>query len=398
MSQANVSKELLELLIRSEVSKFLLKEEPVRRPLNIPLPKDLLDISHMFKRSGKAFYLVGGSVRDALLGKEPKDLDIATDALPNEVVDILRQDPKLKILEIGKSFGVIKALTPEGNEYEIATFRRDIGAGRRPDSVEFTDIKQDAARRDLTINALFYDIENKVVLDYVGGMEDISRGIVRTVGDPDARFGEDRLRVLRAIRFAGRFGTRLDGASEASIKNDNSLVGVSGERIRDEFLKGIKSAKSVTYFLELISRFDLWTQVFPGLSVSVPESLEVRNVPVLLAMLLRDNDPKVLIKKLNQLKYPANEVTQVVFLTLLQELEPRNAYKLKKLFFNSHLSHGDLSEFAKLSGRPSSSILKAFEQYQPSVTGEELQAQGFSGKELGQELERRETEIFSGLV
>lgn len=387
----------LRMVIQEEVARQL-SESPIRKPFDIPLPEDLQQISSLFWENGKKFYLVGGSVRDALMGKEPKDLDVATDAKPDEIIAILRSNPAYTILEIGKSFGVIKVVTPEKNEYEIATFRKDIGVGRRPDSVEFTDIEQDSARRDLTINALFYDIQNKEIVDYVGGIEDISRGTVRTVGNPDERFGEDRLRVLRAIRFAGRFGTRLDRASDESIKANYSLSGVSSERIRDEFLKGIKSASSVGYFLDLVSTYDLWSQIFPGLSVRTDQRHETKTEAVQLALLLRDNDPRVLIKKLNALKYSAKEVSQISFLVLFQDLVPGNAYRLKKLFATSKVSPRELTEFASFAGKPKSELVKAFLAYEPSVSGEELQAAGFSGKDLGRELERIETERFQKLL
>ncbi len=114
---------LLKEMIQAVVGGLL--KEQVRRKMNIPLPEDLLAISDLFKRAGRQFYLVGGSVRDALLGKQPKDLDIATDAHPDMVEKILQQNPAYKILKVGESFGVIKVITPEGNEYEIATFRQE---------------------------------------------------------------------------------------------------------------------------------------------------------------------------------------------------------------------------------------------------------------------------------
>jgi tRNA nucleotidyltransferase/poly(A) polymerase len=373
-------------------------QEQVRKPLNIPLPDDLMDISRMFKASGKDFYLVGGAVRDALMGKEPKDLDIATNALPDEVEGILRQNPEYKILEIGKAFGIVKVITPEGNEYEIATFRRDLSGGRRPDAVEFTSIDQDVARRDLTMNALFYDIERQEVVDYVGGIEDIQNGVVRTVGNPAERFDEDRLRILRALRFAGRLGTKLDPATAQAIKDNNSLAGVSPERIRDEFLKGIKSAKSVVYFLNMISEFDLWTQVFPGLRVDT-DFAETRDVPVQLALLLRDNGFKEVQNKLNSAKYLGDEVSQVSYLVAFQGLDLQNAYKMKRLFKGSaKLTNEQLMQFAKLAGAPDPKLVKAFVAFEPTVTGAELQAKGLSGKELGTEMERIELERFAKLL
>jgi len=390
--------EFVSLLV-TETLRAKLTEAPIKRKMHIPLPQDLLDISKLFQGAGKEFFLVGGSVRDALLGKEPKDLDVATNATPDQAQEILSKDPSIKVLELGKAFGVIKALTSDGNEYEIATFRKDLSGGRRPDAVEFTSIEQDVARRDLTMNALFYDIEKGEVVDFVGGMDDIEKGIVRTVGDPSERFGEDRLRILRALRFAGRLGTKLDGATAAAIKADNSLAQVSGERIRDEFIKGIKSAKSVPYFLSMISEFGLWTQIFPGLAVNTTKFAETKNVPVQLALLLSPNrDWKKLTNRMNASKYPADEVTQVGFLSLFQELSPDSAFKLKKLFRSSKLTNKDLMEFSRLSGKPDLRLVSAFVKYTPAVTGAELQAQGFSGRELGQEQDRLETQAFKKLL
>lgn len=387
---------LMEEFIRESVRRVL--EEQVRHKMDIPLPDDLLSIAKLFKKSGKQFFLVGGSVRDALLGKEPKDFDLATDAIPDDVERILGLDPSIKVLPLGKSFGVIKALTPTGNEYEIATYRKDLSKGRRPDAVEFTDIKTDVARRDLTMNALFYDIENKEIVDYVGGIEDIKKGVVRTVGDPNERFDEDRLRILRALRFAGRMGHGLDPATATAIKTNNSLAGVSGERIRDEFLKGIKSAKSVPQFFDMVSEFNLWDQIFPGLKVNLGGVADNKNVPVLLALLLRDNDAKVVAGKLNANKYSSDEVSQVSYLVEFQKLSPENAFRLKRLFKSSKLKKDNLVEFSNLSGKPDLALVRAFNQFEPSITGSELQQQGFSGKDLGQEMERRETELFKKML
>lgn len=269
--------------------------------------------------------------------------------------------------------------------------------GRRPDAVAFTTIENDVKRRDLTINALFYDIAKGEVVDFVGGLEDIKKGVVRAVGNPSERFDEDRLRILRVIRFAARMGAGMDEGTENAILQDNSLAGVSAERIRDEFLKSIQSAKSVKALHALYDTFDLWPQVFPGLKINSWYH-ETKNVPVQLALLLRDNDPQVLAKKLNNLKYSVNEIRQVTFLIMLQELQPETAYQLKKLFVTTGLSEADLEEFATMAGKPDMKLLKAFNKYQPSVKGQELMDLGFKGRELGQELQRRETENFRNLL
>ena len=131
------------------------------------LPKDILNIHSLFKQAGKQLFVVGGAVRDHLLGIEPKDFDLATNATPDEIIEIATNG-NLKIVEVGKAFGVVIV-----GGHEIATFRKDIGKGRRPDSVEFTTIEGDVERRDLTINALFLNIDNGEIVDLVGGIQDL---------------------------------------------------------------------------------------------------------------------------------------------------------------------------------------------------------------------------------
>ena len=172
----------------------------------IPLPNDIIEISNAYIKAGKDIFLVGGAVRDFIQGIEPKDYDLVTNALPNESKEILRG---FKVSdEQGKNFGVLRVYTkdePEG--YEIASYRRDISGGRDTkgddQKVEMggdVTIEDDCNRRDLTMNALFYDIKNKQIVDLVGGVEDIKKGIVRAVGDASQRFIEDRLRICRIFR------------------------------------------------------------------------------------------------------------------------------------------------------------------------------------------------------
>lgn len=389
------------------MSKELLKQfinEVIKRPFDMSLPGDLLNIATAFKHAGYKLFVVGGSVRDALLGKEPKDFDVATDAVPDEVIKVAGSLPRHKVIEVGKSFGVVKVVTPENNEYEIATFRKDLGKGRRPDSVEFTSIDKDVMRRDLTINALFYDIDKREIVDYVGGIEDIEKNVVKAVGDASERFDEDRLRILRALRFAGRMGSDLDPATSKAIELNNSLAGVSPERIRDEFIKGIKSARNIGSFLSLFDKYDMWPQVFPGLKTSTGQDTSVstrgidsKNVLVVIAMLLDANDSTIVLKKLNTLKYTAQEASQVSFLLRFRDLSVDNAFKLKRAFHAAHMSDDDIIEYAHQRGEPSSKLLMSFIEYEPSVSGEELLATGFTGAALGRELERRETLLFRQL-
>ena len=171
------------------------------------IPQSVKDLHKLFAAHGKKLYLVGGSVRDFLTGDKPKDFDLATDALPDEVLEILGD--KFRTNLQGKAFGVVVVFTkdqPEG--MEIATFREDIyddklGKTRNPD-VKFTSIENDVLRRDLRINGLFFDLDKNEIVDLVGGVDDIKNGIIGMIGDPDLRIKEDPLRILRAIRMACR--------------------------------------------------------------------------------------------------------------------------------------------------------------------------------------------------
>jgi poly(A) polymerase len=191
------------------------------------------DIVGKLRREGFQALWAGGCVRDILLGQTPADYDVATDATPEQVMAIFRH----RTIPVGASFGVVRVRHPRGSEVEVATFRSD-GAyvnGRHPESVVFSSPEEDAARRDFTINGMFLDPFNDQVIDYVGGRADLSSGILRAIGDPRARFREDKLRLLRAVRFAARFRLTVDPATRAALgEMAAEIVVVAAERIAQE--------------------------------------------------------------------------------------------------------------------------------------------------------------------
>lgn len=383
--------------IKEILREGIINEDRVK--MNIPIPSDIQQIKDIFVKNGHKLYVVGGAVRDALLGKTPKDYDLATDAIPDKVEEMMGK-AGLKTLPTGKAFGVINVFTDQG-EYEVATFREDLSGGRRPDAVSFTNIEGDVKRRDLTINALFYDIESGEVVDLVGGINDLKNGVIRTVGSPEDRFTEDRLRILRAIRFAGRFGSDLDPAVDAALMKDASLEGISGERIRDEFIKGLASAKSTKQFLEMIDKYELFSWVFKGLNVN-KRFIDNDDPLVLIAMLLSKNELMPLAKKLNELKYSADEVKKITTLIAMVNLDIDTAPKLKALFGKSGLSSDQLRNFGANMGI-SSQLLDSFEEYLklPNVTGPEAMEQfGITkpGPELGKAINTMEIDKFKKLT
>ncbi len=208
---------------------------------------------------GYVAYFAGGSIRDALLGIPPKDIDIATSASPGQVQEIFS-----RTVPVGIQFGVVRVLVHD-MEFEVATFRSDglYLDGRHPSGVEFSTPEQDAVRRDFTVNGMFYDPLNGEIIDYVNGREDLSLKLVRAIGQPSQRFSEDRLRILRAIRFASTLAFEIEARTWSAIKEDAGEIAiVSPERIRDELLKILADRHRLQGF-DLIDQSGLLAAILP---------------------------------------------------------------------------------------------------------------------------------------
>jgi poly(A) polymerase len=220
-------------------------------------------VCRTLRAAGYQAYLVGGCVRDLLLKREPADYDVSTDATPDQVQKIFPDS-----LAVGAQFGVIIVLR-DSEQVEVATFRSDVGYsdGRHPDKVVFSRTAQeDVQRRDFTINALLMDPETGAVLDYVGGQRDLAAGIIRAIGDPRQRFQEDKLRMIRAIRFAARFRYAIEGATFGAIQKLAAEISqVSAERIRDELTKLLTEGAARRGF-ELLDESGLLAQVLPEIT------------------------------------------------------------------------------------------------------------------------------------
>ena len=200
------------------------------------LRQNAVEIARTLHGAGHEALFAGGCVRDALMGREPQDYDLATSARPDEVLRLFPGGD-----EVGAHFGVI-LVKSHGIHFEIATFRHDgpYRDGRHPETVTFTTAEEDAKRRDFTINGLFEDPLTGEVIDHVGGRKDLAAGLIRAIGKPGERFAEDALRLMRAVRFATTTGFDLDPATWSAMQSDAALLRrISPERIRDEFNKTI---------------------------------------------------------------------------------------------------------------------------------------------------------------
>jgi poly(A) polymerase len=237
-------------------------------------PRELANsICATLQRHGHEAFLVGGCVRDVLVGREPTDYDVATNALPERVLQLFPQS-----LAVGAQFGVVQVLGTAG-KVEVATFRREVGYsdGRHPDQVVFTsNAEEDVSRRDFTINGLLMRHYSGEVLDFVGGQADLDAHIIRSIGDAERRFTEDKLRMLRAVRFAARFGFTIEPKTFAAIQlHAPEIDSVSAERIREELSKLLTEGAARRGF-EWLDQTDLLRQVLPEVSAlkGVPQPPE----------------------------------------------------------------------------------------------------------------------------
>lgn len=211
------------------------------------------------RKAGHQAYFAGGCVRDRVRAVEPKDFDIATSAKPEQVQQLFP-----KTIPVGVQFGVILVME-DGEPFEVATFRSESGYedGRRPTKVAFATVEEDAKRRDFTVNGLYFDVDTGKTLDFVGGVQDINAKIIRTIGNPDERFLEDHLRLMRAVRFAVQLGFEIEAATFASVKRHAAkITKVSQERIRDELTK-ILTSPQPSRGLKLLDEAGLLKEILP---------------------------------------------------------------------------------------------------------------------------------------
>ncbi len=396
-----------------------------RRPKEVwkaamPLPQPVRLLHQAFAAAGHKLHVVGGAVRDFMVAQlrglsfEPKDFDLVTAAVPDVVEAILRTGrakgalPRnIDIRTVGKAFGVILVSFRDGDDFEIATFREDgPGGGRRPDAVTFSTMPEDADRRDLTINALYYSIDDQEVIDFHGGIQHLRDNVVVFVGEPGQRLREDRLRALRFVRFHGRVNPggpdSLDPAARAAIRLCILRPVVSDERIRDEFIKGLQSVLDVPNFVTNLADLGLLAQVFPGLALSSDplfwkDALGERLSAVLIiAQLLKGNQPKKAATTLSDLKYTSAEADDVWFLLKLPEYAaPERVVDFKRDASKKTIGDELVSVYAHQSGLANAELIDQMQRFPyPNIRGEEVMAEGFRGPALGREMRNREVAAF----
>jgi len=380
-------------------------------------PDAAIEIVKELRSHGHEAYFVGGCVRDMVMKIEPADYDIATSALPEEVIQIF---PRTE--SIGAQFGVVMVIK-RGHPFEIATFRSDEAYidGRHPTGVVFTNAKQDVLRRDFTINGLLYDPLTGEVIDYVNGRADIDAKIVRAIGDPHPRFEEDKLRMLRAIRFGARLGYTIERKTwQAVCEMAPKIHQVSSERVREELTR-ILTEGQAAHGITMLDESGLRAQILPELAWTdhIERSLQfvMRGSPPDFAMgvLLHHTKLDDVGQIVERLKFSRAEMHHILALVenlpRFSEVRQMSTSKLKRFFrldrFEDHLKLARIH--ARAAGEEPVDHAYAARKRQewsdeqiwppPLVTGNDLIAMGFSpGPRFKQILTRVEDEQLEGTL
>ena len=388
------------------ITKYKLFCESIKNDMWTIIPQSVKELHELFKSNGKKLYVVGGAVRDFLNSDKPKDFDLATDALPDEVLQILGDKYRTNLQ--GKAFGVVVVYTKdEPAGMEIATFREDVSKGRNPEVKLGVTIEDDVKRRDLTYNALFYDLEKRDIVDLVGGVSDMEKKITRMVGNAIERIDEDSLRILRAFRFASRYGTPLSDDLSQAIKERKQLQNIdpetgemkriSAERIWEEMKKAFKQAKSYKHYLEFFNEFDMWEEVFPGSKINT-DIEEAEKLTSYISNLFKFEDTSMLENKMIlEYKIEGDVASKVVFLIDLLKLTAENAFDLYKKKIRCHVTNSQIIDWLDTCSITKGIFIR-FIDYVPSVSAEDLMNKGFKGKALGDEIKRLEIEKFKKFI
>lgn len=385
--------------------------ESIAKSINLEYPLFIDSLHEIFISNGYQLYLVGGCVRDTLMGKTPKDFDLVTDAPISDVVNMLMMN-NVEYNEQGKSFGIVVAYDGD-NDYEIAQFRsdivdktdyiefalsynvnqaaitaiinnnddfRDVLITQYPDFIDSfdhslrknqkvklgVDINTDAERRDLTINALYYDIANKSVIDLVGGLTDIRSNTIRMVGKVSDRIREDRLRILRVGRFLSRMDATLSQNIVDELSNNNDIRSVSYERIWDEFTKAFSTSKNIMKYINFIHEFKLIDQFLYKFKINsnviVSDDLILYLSSVLYDDTINNNITTELVK---HSKIPYNVAAKIAYMVLfVNKFEPSMVFNFHKHKQQISMDNETLMKFCEHVGMME--YIDAFIEYKPT--------------------------------
>jgi len=369
--------------------KILTQQQATQKLLAV-LPTDIITLSNIFFLNGFDLFLVGGCVRDAFLDKTPKDFDVATNALPEQIIEILTKSNIVNQLQ-GADFGIVVARMSE--DIEIATFRTDAdsgtGSNKETKVTVGVTIEEDVLRRDFKINALFMDLHTNEIIDLVGGIEDLNNGIISAVGDASQRFQEDNLRKLRAIVRASKDGFQIEDKTFQAIKNDPSL-NVSEERIVIELQKAFDNTNNIDKLIIDLFHSGLIFTIFKNILVKdldLIDSDKITSFTTFIAEMIDDNNKFrsdiQINKELEQLKFSSKLIAGVETLLTFD-----NIHTICPIAFTSKLKSTSLTSSELCAFHNDDMFDFAFNFKQEDGLSEKLMAQGIKGIDLGLKLKQ----------
>jgi poly A polymerase len=366
--------------------------------------KQGIKIANILEDNGYEAYIVGGSVRDLLLNRQINDIDITTNATPEEIEKVYKD---FKQIDIGKKFGTIKILD-NNDEFEITTFRSEKGYsdGRHPDEVSFTkSIYDDLKRRDLTINSIAF--RNGEIYDPFNGKKDIKNKVIKAVGNPEERIKEDALRILRAVRFSIQLDFKIDNELKEAIKrNKNRLDLVSKERINEELNKMLIANPFKT--IKTLKELDILNNIFTNIEIKNINKLKNidKDIHEILAIMFLTNNKDKVENTLRDLKYSNNDI-EVISQIVENYRENYSRYELRKMIFNIGIDNSKktMEVFKIINGKENDNFEEILNNNFPksrkeiAISGDDIKKLGFKeGKEIGSILKVIEEEILKGNV
>ena len=362
--------------------------EAFKKSKEVPLAKEVDSKAGGEKNvtmKSKKLFVVGGAVRDFLLGHTPSNFDLATDAHPDEVERIcLNAKPAIQVLKKDAKGGTVR-VSVEGETYDIETMRLPMG---KENSTTFTtNPGEDSTRRDVTINSLYYEISSKKIYDYTGGLRHLKDGAVKFIGRPEDRIAEDGMRKYRYARMLNKVpGATADKETkDAIVKHQSDGDDLPPEKIRDEFWRGMEDLHSnAVRYLKTYQDLGLLQTVFPKLELSLdfPDCKTCKSRPIVLASLLKNNKPQKLVDTLKELKYSDGEIKNAVFLINLLLFKPEYVYEFKKQLLKSSLTKRQIMDWVKMNKLDAEIIEKLVDHKLSVNPSETSEKEGLQGDDL----------------
>lgn len=347
----------------------------------------------------KKLFIVGGAVRDYLLGHTPHNYNLATDAHPEEVVRIcMHSRPPIQVVKHNQKSGVVRVAV-DGEQYDIETMRLPTATNPEGEITFTADPKDDSVRRDVTVNALYYEPSSKKIYDYAGGLRHLKDGTIKFIGNAEDKLKEDGMRKYRYARMLNKVpGAKPDAETKEAIgKHVDSSEDLPPDKIRDEFWRGMEDLHSdPVKYLQTYQDLGLLKTVFPKLELTMdfPDCKTCKSRPIVLASLLKNNKPEKLVSRLRELKYNDREIKDAVFLINLLLFKPEYVYDFKKEMLTTNLTKRQILDWAKINHLDMDMIEKLVGHKFTVNPSDIMSKEGLSGDNLKNKVRRMEMQAF----